>query len=51
MKFCEPHGLDLPYMTGELKREGHRLVVIEREYTPTMDQQLVSRLESFREII
>ena len=51
LKFCEPHGLDLPYMTGALKKEGHRLIVIEREYTPTMDQQLVSRLESFREII
>ena len=51
LKFCEPHGLDLPYMTAELKKEGHRLIVIEREYTPTMDQQLVSRLESFREII
>ncbi|MBU0994562.1 MAG: 2-hydroxyacyl-CoA dehydratase family protein [Proteobacteria bacterium] len=51
LKFCEPHGLDLPYMAGELKKDGHRLIVIEREYTPTIDQQLVSRLESFREII
>jgi benzoyl-CoA reductase/2-hydroxyglutaryl-CoA dehydratase subunit BcrC/BadD/HgdB len=51
LKFCEPHGLDMPYMTGELKKDGHRLIVIEREYTPTIDQQLVSRLESFREII
>ncbi|MBU1169515.1 MAG: 2-hydroxyacyl-CoA dehydratase family protein [Proteobacteria bacterium] len=51
LKFCEPHGLDLPFMTGELKRLGHTLIVIEREYTPTVDQQLVSRLESFREII
>jgi benzoyl-CoA reductase/2-hydroxyglutaryl-CoA dehydratase subunit BcrC/BadD/HgdB len=51
LKFCEPHGLDMPYLTGELKKDGHRLIVIEREYTPTIDQQLVSRLESFREII
>lgn len=51
LKFCEPHGLDLPYMTGELKKGGHKLIVIEREYTPMVDQQLVSRLESFREMI
>ena len=51
LKFCEPHGLDLPYMTAELKKDGHKLIVIEREYTPTIDQQLVSRLESFREMI
>lgn len=51
LKFCEPHGLDLPFMTGELKKDGHKLIIIEREFTPTVDQQLVSRLESFREII
>ena len=51
LKFCEPHGLDLPYISGELKKDGHRLIVIERDYTPNIDQQLVSRLESFREII
>lgn len=51
LKFCEPHGLDLPFMTGELKKDGHRVIVIEREYTPTADQQLISRLESFREMI
>lgn len=51
LKFCEPHGLDLPFMTGELKKNGNKVIVIEREYTPTMDQQLVSRLESFREIL
>jgi benzoyl-CoA reductase/2-hydroxyglutaryl-CoA dehydratase subunit BcrC/BadD/HgdB len=51
LKFCEPHGLDLPFMMGELKKDGHKLIIIEREFTPTVDQQLVSRLESFREII
>jgi len=51
LKFCEPHGLDLPYISGELKKDGHRLIVIERDYTPNIDQQLVSRLESFREIV
>lgn len=51
LKFCEPHALDLPFMTEALKKDGHRLIIIEREYTPTVDQQLVSRLESFREII
>lgn len=51
LKFCEPHGLDLPFMTGELKKDGHRVIVIEREYTPTVDQQMVNRLESFREMI
>jgi benzoyl-CoA reductase/2-hydroxyglutaryl-CoA dehydratase subunit BcrC/BadD/HgdB len=51
LKFCEPHGLDLPFMVGELKKDGNKVAVIEREYTPTVDQQLISRLESFREMI
>ncbi len=51
LMFCEPNGLDFPFLTNELKKDGHKLIVIEREYTPTIDQQMVSRLESFREII
>ncbi len=49
--FCEPNGLDFPFLARELKKDGHKLIVIEREYTPTIDQQFVSRLESFRELI
>lgn len=51
LMFCEPNGLDFPFLTRELKKDGHKLIVIEREYTPTIDQQMVSRLESFRELI
>jgi benzoyl-CoA reductase/2-hydroxyglutaryl-CoA dehydratase subunit BcrC/BadD/HgdB len=51
LKFCEPHLLDLPYMVAEIKKAGHKVITIEREYTPTIDQQVISRLETFREIL
>jgi benzoyl-CoA reductase/2-hydroxyglutaryl-CoA dehydratase subunit BcrC/BadD/HgdB len=51
LMFCEPNGLDFPFLARELKKDGHKLIIIEREYTPTVDQQFVSRLESFRELI
>ncbi len=51
LKFCEPHLLDLPYMTDQVKKAGYKVITIEREYTPVIDQQVVSRLETFREII
>lgn len=51
LKFCEPHSLDAPYIVGRLKDAGYKVITIEREYTPTIDQQIVSRLETFREIL
>jgi len=51
LKFCEPHLLDLPYMTDQVKKAGYKTIIIEREYTPVIDQQVVSRLETFREIL
>ncbi|MFZ2630700.1 MAG: 2-hydroxyacyl-CoA dehydratase family protein [Desulfosalsimonadaceae bacterium] len=51
LKFCEPHTLDVPYYTEELKKSGYKVLTIEREYTPTIDQQLVSRLETFKDMI
>lgn len=51
IKFCEPHLLDLPYMTDQVKKAGFKVIIIEREYTPVIDQQVVSRLETFREIL
>ena len=51
LKFCEPHLLDLPYMTDQVKKAGYKVIIIEREYTPVIDQQVVSRLETFREIL
>ena len=51
LKFCEPHLLDLPYLTDQIKKAGYKLITIEREYTPVIDQQVVSRLETFKEIL
>jgi benzoyl-CoA reductase subunit C len=51
LKFCEPHTLDMPYFVEELKKDGYKVLTIEREYTPTIDQQLVSRLETFKDMI
>jgi len=51
LKFCEPHLLDLPFIVDQIKKAGHKVITIEREYTPVIDQQVVSRLETFREIL
>jgi benzoyl-CoA reductase/2-hydroxyglutaryl-CoA dehydratase subunit BcrC/BadD/HgdB len=51
LKFCEPHLLDQPYIMDQIKKAGYKVIIIEREYTPVIDQQVVSRLETFREII
>ena len=51
LKFCEPHLLDLPYMVEQIKGAGYKVITIEREYTPVIDQQVISRLETFREIL
>lgn len=51
LKFCEPYLLDRPYVVEQLKGDGVKVIAIEREYTPVIDQQVVSRLETFREII
>jgi benzoyl-CoA reductase/2-hydroxyglutaryl-CoA dehydratase subunit BcrC/BadD/HgdB len=51
LKFCEPHTLDMPYYLDLLKKGGYKVLTIEREYTPTIDQQLVSRLETFKDMI
>lgn len=51
LKFCEPYGIDAPLVVRHLKRGGRRVLTVEREYTPTLDQQSVSRLESFRELL
>lgn len=51
LKFCEPHLLDQPYIVAELKKAGYKVITVEREYTPTIDQQVVSRLETFRELL
>jgi benzoyl-CoA reductase/2-hydroxyglutaryl-CoA dehydratase subunit BcrC/BadD/HgdB len=51
LKFCEPHTLDMPFFVQALKKDGYKILAIEREYTPTIDQQLVSRLETFRDMV
>lgn len=51
LKFCEPYLLDRPYVMEQLKLDGVRAIAIEREYTPVIDQQVVNRLETFRDII
>jgi benzoyl-CoA reductase/2-hydroxyglutaryl-CoA dehydratase subunit BcrC/BadD/HgdB len=51
LKFCEPHTLDLPFYLDEFRKGGYKVLTIEREFTPTIDQQLVSRLETFKDMI
>jgi benzoyl-CoA reductase/2-hydroxyglutaryl-CoA dehydratase subunit BcrC/BadD/HgdB len=51
LKFCEPHLLCQPTLVGEIKKAGYKVITLEREYTPTVDHQVISRLETFREIV
>lgn len=51
LKFCEPYAIDAPFIVNQLKNRGHKVVSLEREYSPTVDQQLLNRLESFRELM
>lgn len=51
LKFCEPYAFDAVYLKSELKQHGFSVLHLEREYTATFDQQLLTRLEAFAEII
>jgi len=50
LKFCEPYAIDAVWTTGTLKNKGLKIIHLEREYTPTLDQQVITRLETFKEM-
>lgn len=51
LKFCEPFAYDSVLVNGELKQKGHRVLHLEREFTPGPDNQLMNRLEAFSEML
>lgn len=51
VKFCEPYAFDAVYTLKAIKDAGIPTIHLEREYTPQMDQQLLTRLEAFAEMI
>jgi benzoyl-CoA reductase subunit C len=51
LKFCEPFALDAVLVGKALKEKGYPLIHIERDFTPNIDNTLVTRLQAFRELL
>jgi benzoyl-CoA reductase/2-hydroxyglutaryl-CoA dehydratase subunit BcrC/BadD/HgdB len=51
MKFCEPYAMDAVWTVPALKAKGYNVIHLERDYTPAADNQLLTRLEAFKEMI
>jgi len=51
LKFCEPYAFDFYFTVNGLKDKGYKVIHLEREFTPTVDHQLITRLEAFREML
>ena len=51
LKFCEPVAHDAVWVVPAIKALGHKVIHLEREYTPGVDQQLLTRLETFKELL
>ena len=51
MKFCEVYAMDAVWTIPAIKEKGYAVIHLERDYTPAVDNQLLTRLESFKEII
>lgn len=50
LKFCEPYAYDAVLVNSALKEKGCRVLHVEREYTPTPDNQMATRLDAFAEM-
>jgi benzoyl-CoA reductase/2-hydroxyglutaryl-CoA dehydratase subunit BcrC/BadD/HgdB len=51
VKFCEVYAFDSVFINNAIKAKGTPVMHLEREFTPIIDQQLVNRLEAFRETL
>jgi len=51
MKFCEPYAMDAVWTVPAIREKGYKVIHLERDYTPAVDNQLLTRLEAFKEII
>lgn len=50
LKFCEPYAYDAVLVNSALKAKGCRVLHVEREFSPTPDNQLATRLAAFAEM-
>ncbi len=51
LKFCEPYAHDAVWVVPAIQAKDIKVLHIEREYTPKVDQQLLTRLEAFKELL
>jgi benzoyl-CoA reductase/2-hydroxyglutaryl-CoA dehydratase subunit BcrC/BadD/HgdB len=51
LKFCEPYAFDSVYIVHNIKENGFQAIHLEREFSPSIDQQLLNRLEAFKEML
>ena len=51
LKFCEPYAHDAVWVVPAIQDKGLKVIHVEREYTPKVDQQLLTRLETFKELL
>ena len=51
LKFCEPYAYDSVTVNEEIREKGYRVLQLEREYSPAMDQQVINRITAFTEML
>ena len=51
MKFCETFAYDVPFLKSQLEAIHMPVIHLEREFTENIDQQILTRLEAFVELL
>jgi benzoyl-CoA reductase/2-hydroxyglutaryl-CoA dehydratase subunit BcrC/BadD/HgdB len=51
LKFCEPYAYDAVTVNNELRGKGYKVLHLEREFTPSFDEQVKNRITAFTEMI
>lgn len=51
LKFCEPYAYDAVPVNNELRAKGYKVLHLEREFSPALDQQVINRLSAFTEML
>ena len=51
LKFCEPYAYDAVTINEEIREKGYRVLHLEREFSPAMDQQVINRITAFTEML
>jgi len=51
IKYCETFAYDVPFLKSQLEAINMPVIHLEREFTENIDQQIITRLEAFVELI